>query len=302
MDDGSISPPADLSNVLIRSLTHLHGLEIIRLRRNLGHQRAIAVGLADAVNRKIFDAVIVMDSDGEDKPDDTLPLLQEFQKDQTMIVAARRCKRSEGPGFRFGYRCYRTLFRFLTGRDIPFGNFCLLPYPAARRLIYHDHLWNHFAATLLWSRLPLKTVATARGTRYAGPPQMNSAGLILHGCSAMSVFLDTILLRALMLLPAGGLLLLLGGMAMQMHAPDAGPVISFGIGNALSTLGGMVMLAAGIAGAMLFALLARRNQRPLIPAVHSADYIERHEILKKSLHDYCASDTTPAVRDEETAR
>src|ERR1035437_6790865 len=44
-------------------------IQTLRLRRNLGHQRAIAIGLAHIDQTVACDAVLVMDADGEDTPD-----------------------------------------------------------------------------------------------------------------------------------------------------------------------------------------------------------------------------------------
>src|SRR5262245_11269655 len=41
---------------------------VIHLHRNIGHQKAIAVGLAYAHRHLSFDQIITMDCDGEDKP------------------------------------------------------------------------------------------------------------------------------------------------------------------------------------------------------------------------------------------
>src|SRR6476469_5648237 len=46
----------------------IRAIEILRLRRNLGHQRAIAIGLVHVQQTIACDAVIVMDADGEDTP------------------------------------------------------------------------------------------------------------------------------------------------------------------------------------------------------------------------------------------
>ena len=62
------------------------------------------------------------------------------------IVAARRDKRSEGGAFRLGYRLYRMLFRLFTGQQLPFGNFCLIPAAAVKRVVYQESIWNHLAA------------------------------------------------------------------------------------------------------------------------------------------------------------
>ena len=52
-------------------------ITIINLKINIGHQRAIAVGLQYIYNEvSDYDFVIVMDSDGEDKPEDIIKLIQ----------------------------------------------------------------------------------------------------------------------------------------------------------------------------------------------------------------------------------
>ena len=43
---------------------------VLRLRRNVGHQRAIALGLTYLQVEAGCEAVIVMDADGEDRPAD----------------------------------------------------------------------------------------------------------------------------------------------------------------------------------------------------------------------------------------
>ena len=48
---------------------------MLQLRRNLGHQRAIAVGLAYAEEHDPCDVVVIMDGDGEDDPKDVPRLL-----------------------------------------------------------------------------------------------------------------------------------------------------------------------------------------------------------------------------------
>lgn len=68
VDDCS-SEPGDIDSLNARkgSLTHIR---VVRLACNLGAMRAIAAGLVVASKTPKIDAVIVMDSDGEDRPDD----------------------------------------------------------------------------------------------------------------------------------------------------------------------------------------------------------------------------------------
>ncbi len=78
-------------------------LQVINLAMNLGHQRAIAIGLSYIKdNFQNYDGVIVMDSDGEDKPEYISKLLQKANESSfSKVVFAKRRKRSEKFIFRF---------------------------------------------------------------------------------------------------------------------------------------------------------------------------------------------------------
>ena len=90
VNDGSSLNPID-------SLSQINKVEIINLATNMGHQRAISVGLCYA-NEKLDDSenIIVMDSDGEDKPTDIPKLLNQSKSQNFPVIFAKRAKRSEG--------------------------------------------------------------------------------------------------------------------------------------------------------------------------------------------------------------
>lgn len=92
--------------------------EIIKLGCNLGHQRAIAIGLSEVVNRSMFDAILILDGDGEDKPSDAAILLKEWQINPKAVVVARRRGRHEGPIFQASYKIYCKLFQLLLDADL----------------------------------------------------------------------------------------------------------------------------------------------------------------------------------------
>ncbi|MBC7438409.1 MAG: glycosyltransferase, partial [Flavobacterium sp.] len=72
-------------------------IEIVNLNTNIGHQRAIAVGL-QYINdvKKEYDFVIVLDADGEDKPQDIISLVKKCEEvNSNKIVFAQRKKREE---------------------------------------------------------------------------------------------------------------------------------------------------------------------------------------------------------------
>lgn len=198
VNDGSTEKPEpDLHQ--IADLHHIEGAEIIHLAGNVGHQRAIAIGLCQAVKDDDFDAVLIMDSDGEDPPRMIERLIRCAEDRANFCVVAQRRKRTETFFFRLSYLLYKATFKLVTGKTINFGNFSLLSRNYARRLVMVSDLWNNLPAAILRSRLPIISVPIDRGRRYADSSRMNFTSLIVHGLSGISVYADTIFVRLLVL-------------------------------------------------------------------------------------------------------
>jgi polyisoprenyl-phosphate glycosyltransferase len=195
VDDASEDPPP-IS--LLKSEHIFLESKLLRLQCNLGHQRAIAVGLTWLYHNGIPDAVVVMDGDGEDKPEDVPRFLDRFvENGGTKAVFAERTRRSEGFRFTFFYKLYQLGHRFLTGLPVKIGNFSILPGEFLRSLVISSHLWNHYAATVVRLRLGMTTVPTKRGLRYEGRSKMNFVSLVRHGLSALAVHSELVAARLL---------------------------------------------------------------------------------------------------------
>lgn len=192
VDDGSVRQPLDTSGL---DLANARG-EVLKLRRNVGHQKAIAIGLG-YVSAQVRDnqMVVVMDSDGEDLPSSISKLLSELQDDNVDVVVARRKSRVETLRFKTFYKIYKRLFRIITGRTISFGNFMAMKPAGARRLAAMPELSIHVASAVLASKLRITTCPLDRGPRYAGQSKMNFVGLALHGFKGMMVFAEDVLVR-----------------------------------------------------------------------------------------------------------
>ncbi|MGK6310089.1 glycosyltransferase [Variovorax sp. DT-64] len=210
VDDGSVRQPVDIRQMEAIGLSGT----VIRLRRNVGHQRAIAVGLG-YVAEHLAEAqrVVVMDSDGEDLPASIPELLRTLDRDETDVVVAERRTRVETLRFKLFYAVYRRLFKLLTGRSISFGNFMALKPDAVKRLAAMQELWTHVASCVLGSRLRIATCALDRGPRYAGQSKMNFVGLTLHGFRGIMVFAEDVLVRVGIAAALLGTLTILGGLA-----------------------------------------------------------------------------------------
>lgn len=185
VDDGSRTRPK-LSEFEVSAIKEV---EILCLLGNVGQQRAIALGLCYVQFNRPCDIVVVMDGDGEDRPEDAPRLLKSLEDNaSSFAVFAERQARLESASFRAGYILYKILHRVLTGLPIRFGNFSALKFSALPRLTMMPELWVHYAATALLSRIPFIALPLNRGKRLGGNSKMRLETLVYHGLSAISIY------------------------------------------------------------------------------------------------------------------
>jgi polyisoprenyl-phosphate glycosyltransferase len=276
VDDGSVGR-FDLDRIVLPADSCIVAIEVIRLAANLGHQRAIAIGLCATAEIEGIESVVVMDSDGQDRPADIAALLAADRRHPLQVVLAARAKRSETRSFRLCYRAYKLMFHLLTGQTISFGNFCLIPGAAVGRFVHMPELWNSLAAAIMRSRLPYMTVPTARGRRFAGHSKMNVVSLILHGLSAMSVHVDRIFVRVLLAaaITAGTATLAIIAVAVIRVATDLAIP-----GWATTAVGDLLIILFQIRVIVVAAsltMLAGRSSRPIVPIVDCRPLIAGRE-------------------------
>ena len=264
IDDASLTPPP--SRLSERPLKNIQSVERLRLRRNLGHQRAIAIGLCFVQKERDCDAVLVMDADGEDRAEDVPRLLGRYLAfNGDRVVFAERKRRSESLVFRVFYHLYRALHRVLTGLPVKVGNFSVLSRDHVATLSVVSELWNHYAAAVYKARLPVGLMPTHRGTRLAGQSKLNFVSLVIHGLSAISVFAETV-----------GVRLMLGiGTLMILCLLVVGAVIAVRFGTALAIPGWatsavgllliLVLQMLTLVAGLTFSVLFNRNNLTFLP-------------------------------------
>jgi glycosyltransferase involved in cell wall biosynthesis len=283
VDDGSTEPEPEWAHAAgsIQVWESLEAVQIVQLAANVGHQRAIAVGLCVAVADHNRDAVLVMDGDGEDPPEAIATLLQQADGARDFCVVAQRRKRTENLTFRLSYLIYKGVFHLVTGKKISFGNFSLSSRNYARRLVMIPELWNNLAAALLSSKLPITIVPIDRGYRFAGQSKMNFVSLVIHGMSGISVYSERVFVRLLLLTIALVALTMLSIPALlilrifyPLHAtPGWATTVSFG----LIIIFLQIFLTALSSILMLF---HSRVQRQVLPFTDYHPYILAKRMLQ----------------------
>ena len=265
VNDCSTMEPPDFEN--INSTIH-----ILNLNRNIGHQRAIAIGLSYINFNLPCDNVLVMDADGEDKPEDIETLIKSKLAAKS-IVFAKRTKRQEGLVFGFFYKIYKMVFRLLTGKKIEFGNFCMIPFHLLKNIVFVSEIWNHFSGGVIRSKVQYSSIPLERGKRLAGTSKMNFTSLIIHGMSAVSVHIDTVAVRLLLLSISlivsafAGIIVVSG---IRLFTPFAIPGWASYLVLAFSIL---LFQAFLISLFLVFVVLTYRTQKHFIPAVEYKNFI-----------------------------
>jgi hypothetical protein len=233
VDDGSLSAPPRVASLAEAGLSG----EILRLARNVGHQTAISIGLARAAEIPGLAGCIVMDCDGEDRPEVIPDLLDAVESQNIDVAAAERAKRSEPITFQIFYSVYRRLFKVLTGQTLRFGNFMALSPSAVQRLSGMYESATHVAGAVVKARLRRADVPIDRGVRYAGRSKMNFSTLVLHGMRAVMVFADLVLTRmalAMVIMAAVVVTVLIGALVAKFMNYTTPGWVTIVIGFALS--------------------------------------------------------------------
>lgn len=258
----------------------ISGLRLIHLAVNLGHQRAIALGMVEVATHHWADKAIVMDGDGEDRPADVIRLLELSLSNPQKILLAKRGRRSESRAFRVGYFLYGIIFKLLAGAKLSYGNFSLIPGPSVERLVRNSNIWNHFAAAISRAQLPYLMIPTHRGVRYAGKSKMSYTSLVIHGLSAMSVYSDRIAVRliaASSVAILGSLVLIIFVVAIRIFTNLAMPGWASQIVAMLSLAS---LMSVGFGALLAFITLQSRQGISFIPIIDGSKYIEKVELWK----------------------
>ena len=175
-------------------------LKIMNMRENRGHARCNAFGLRFISQNEKFDHLILMDGDGEDRPEEITDLIDKSLKEPNISVVAKRIKRSEGPFFQFLYLMHKITTLLFTGKKINFGNYSCLTKNDVEKLSSKASLWSSYSGSVKKNISAFNEIDSIRGERYFGPSKMSLYKLIIHSFSIIAVFKYQVLIRSILLI------------------------------------------------------------------------------------------------------
>lgn len=172
----------------IKIPSQINTIKVINMSKNKGHARCNAFGIKYLSKNIDFDYLILMDGDGEDRPEELKSLVNKALNEPNKSVVAKRIKRSEGFLFQMLYRLHKYLTLMTTAKLINFGNYSCLTIPDIKILSSKGSLWSSYSGTFKKNIKNYNEVNSVRGMRYFGPSQMSLFKLIIHSFSIIAVF------------------------------------------------------------------------------------------------------------------
>jgi glycosyltransferase involved in cell wall biosynthesis len=177
-----------LKNYEITIPPNIKSIKIIHMNKNRGHARCIAVGIKYLSEKQDLDYAILMDADGEDRPEEIELLVNTVLSEPNFSIVAKRIKRHEGSLFLLLYHIHKYLTLLTTGKLINFGNYSCITKTDLKILASKASLWSSFSGTFKKHIKRHGAINSIRGTRYFGFSQMSLFKLIIHSLSIMAVF------------------------------------------------------------------------------------------------------------------
>ena len=182
-DASTLKPKFNLKNV-----KHLRKIKIITLKKNLGSQKSICLGLKYLKKKKTKAIITIIDSDGEDNPKKIKKLINLAKKNPNSIITANRLKRTENIFFKFLYKLHLLITFLLTGRYIDFGNYCSFNSSNLKKLLLNANLWLACSAGITKNCSSLKSYYIGREKRYFDSSKAKFSFLFEHSLNIISVF------------------------------------------------------------------------------------------------------------------
>ena len=182
---------------LVSNFKKIESVKILNMKENRVHQRCIAAGLKYTCKNEDFNRILIMDADGEDRPEEINDFFKKAQENPNMTIVGNRFQRSEGIVFRTLYEIHKVLTLIFTGKLIKFGNFSFLTKDHAQQLIQEPHLWNSYSSAVVKTINNRTAIPSIRGDRYFGPSKMNFLGLVFHSFGIISVFRNIVIMRSI---------------------------------------------------------------------------------------------------------
>jgi hypothetical protein len=181
----------DCSNVKAEKFgkyKNINKIQVLNLKKNLGSQKAISVGL-NYLNKIHHKSIItVLDSDGEDDVHKIPIMIENAEKNDDKVIVSTRTTRQENLFFRLAYFMHKVLTLFFTLKWISYGNFSSFNSKQLKKILANNYSWLAISSCIAQNCNIIK-IKAGRKKRLIGISKLSIMGLISHSLRVNAVFL-----------------------------------------------------------------------------------------------------------------
>lgn len=192
VDDNS----KNTSKITIKKFKNIKKLNILKLKKNLGSQKAISIGLRYIHSLKINSIITVMDSDGEDDSSKIPEMISSAKRNKDCVIVSCRNKRKEGLIFDVLYKVHKVITCLFAARLINFGSYSSFYSQNLKKILSNNSTWFAYSSALSKNCKLLRLFAD-RKKRFYGKSKLSLFGLFLHSLRVNCVFLFRVILISL---------------------------------------------------------------------------------------------------------
>lgn len=172
-------------------------ISIIRVKENIGSQKIISVGLNYLRDIKENFFITVMDSDGEDNPQEISKMLDLALKNDDSVVTSNRKSRNDPLIIKILYRIHLFITFLFSFKWITFGNFTSFNSINLKNILNDNSSWFAYSSSVI-KNCKIKRTYAKRESRYFDKSKLGLLKLVEHSIRVNSVFSNRITLISIL--------------------------------------------------------------------------------------------------------
>ncbi len=191
-----INDHSNIKKKLKKKYSNIGSIKIINLKKNVGSQKAIYIGLQYLKKKKSKSIITVMDSDGEDDPKKIPLLLKLATKNKDFMILASRSKRTENLFLKLLNLLRLFLTFIITGKYLNYGNYSSFNSKILKKILKNSNLGLAYSAGITKNLNKIKKIPIEKKERIYGNSKVSFSFLLKHSINIVTVFKNEVLLRS----------------------------------------------------------------------------------------------------------
>ena len=179
-----------------KKFQNLEKINILNVKKNLGSQKIIALGLKFIKDSEQNFFITVIDSDGEDNPFEIKKMLETAIKNIDYVITSNRKSRKESVVIKILYKIHLILTFVFSFKWISFGNFTTFNSQNIDKILSNGNSWLAHSSAVI-KNCKIKRLYAKREKRYFDKSKLSLINLIEHSLRINAVFSERVKITSL---------------------------------------------------------------------------------------------------------